>query len=65
MEILYRISYTSFIESNNLLCLLVSEEKIVLVSANQKQEFPMATMFLSNGDEMKKSYIGPSILCFL
>jgi hypothetical protein len=32
--------------SNNLLCLLVSEEKIFQISTNQKQEFPMAIMFM-------------------
>jgi len=31
--------------SNNLLCLLVSEEKIFKISANQKQELTIATMF--------------------
>ena len=33
-----------------------------LISANRKQEFPMATMLLTNRDEMRKSYRGPSKL---
>ena len=45
MEIVNRISHTSFLQSNNSLCLLVSEEKISKILANQKQELPMATMF--------------------
>ena len=49
-EIVYRISYTSFLQRNNLLCLRVSETRTV-----------MATMFLSNPGEMRKSYRGPSI----
>jgi len=48
MEILYRISHTSYLQSNNSLCLLVSDEKIFLISANQKQEMPMVTMFFAH-----------------
>jgi hypothetical protein len=59
IELLYRTSQTSFLLSNNSLCLLVSEESIFfLISANQKQELHMSTMFLSNRDEMRKSYRG-------
>jgi hypothetical protein len=36
MEILYRISHTSFLQSNNSLCPLVSE-KIFLISANRNK----------------------------
>jgi hypothetical protein len=62
MDILYRISHTPFLQSNNSLCLLVSEEKTLKISANQKQKLPMVTIFLgSNLDEMRKSYRGPSI----
>jgi hypothetical protein len=43
MEILYRIFHTPFLQSNNSLCLLVTE-KIFKISANQKQKLPMATM---------------------
>ena len=39
----------------------VSEEKIFNVPANQKQESSMAAMFLSDQDEMRKLYNGPSI----
>jgi len=46
MEMLYIISYTSFIQSNNSLCLIVSVKKIFKISANQNQELPIATMFL-------------------
>jgi hypothetical protein len=38
MAILSRIFDTSFLQINYLLCLLVSEEKIFLISANKKQE---------------------------
>ena len=38
MTILSRIFHTSFLQINYLLCLLVSEEKIFLISANKKQE---------------------------
>ena len=41
MEIVYRVSHKSFLQINNTLCLLVSEEKIKKNSANQKQELPM------------------------
>jgi hypothetical protein len=58
---LYRISHTSLLQSKNSLCLLVSEEKILKTSANQKQELPTSTMFLSNRDEMNNLYKGPSI----
>ena len=62
MDILYRISHTPFLQSNNSLCLLVSEEKTLKISANQKQKLPMVTIFFgSNLDEMRKSYRGPSI----
>jgi len=43
MEILYRISHTSFLQSNKSLCLLVSE-KIFQISANPKQELSVVTM---------------------
>jgi hypothetical protein len=46
--------------SNNLLCLLVSEEKIFQISTNQKQEFPMAIMIMYTWDEMRKLYRGPT-----
>jgi hypothetical protein len=39
MEIVYRTFYTSFLQRNNSLCHLVSEENIFQISANQKQEF--------------------------
>jgi hypothetical protein len=42
MEILYGISYTSFLQSNNSLCLLVLGEDF---STNQKQELPMETIY--------------------
>ena len=42
---IYRISHTSFLLSNNSLCLLVSEIFFFYTSVNQKQELPMATMF--------------------
>jgi hypothetical protein len=65
MTILYRISHTSFLQSNNLLCFLLSEEKISKISDNQKQELPMATMFF--GPIGMKSYRGTSckILLYL
>jgi hypothetical protein len=56
MAILYRIPHTSFLQSKKALYLLVSKE-IFIISANQKQEFTMATMFLSNWDEMRKPSI--------
>jgi hypothetical protein len=37
------------------------QRKKIKISANQKQELPMATMFLSNTNETRKSYRGPSI----
>jgi hypothetical protein len=37
-----------------------SEEKIVLKSTNQKQELPMAAMFLMDWNEMSILYRGPS-----
>ena len=40
IEYLYRISHTSFLQSNNSLCILVSK-----ISAIQVRELPMATMF--------------------
>jgi hypothetical protein len=62
MKIWYRISNTSFLQSNNSLCLLVSEEKIVFnISANQKQNCPWRPCFSSNWDKIRKSYRGPSI----
>jgi hypothetical protein len=45
MEILYMISHKSFLQSSNSICLLVSEEKIFYITANKKQELPIATMF--------------------
>ena len=43
-------SHTSFLLSNNSLCLLVSEENICLISASQRQEFPIAAMFFFLGN---------------
>jgi hypothetical protein len=40
----------------------VSEEKIFLTLANQKQELPLAAIF--EWDEMKKLYRGPYIDAF-
>ena len=55
IEMLYMISYTSFLRGNNSLCLLVSE--IFFISANQKQKLSLETMsLLSNRDEMRNSY---------
>jgi hypothetical protein len=39
----------------------VSEEKIFLTLANQKQELPLAAIFVGEWDEMKKLYRGPYI----
>jgi hypothetical protein len=61
MEILHKISHTSFLQSNNSLCLLVSEENFLKIPAIEKQELPVETMFLSNQDEMRKSYRERSI----
>ena len=47
------IFHTAFLQSSNSICLLVSEEKIFYITANQKQELPIATMFLSNQVEMR------------
>ena len=58
---LYRTSHTLFLQSNNSLCLLVSEQKIFKISTNQKQELPMGPCFLFNWDEMRRFYRGPSI----
>ena len=48
-DIVYRTSHTV----NKSLCLPVSVEKICKISANQKQELSMATMFSS---EMKRTF---------
>jgi len=77
MVILHKIFHTSFIQSNNSSCLIVSQKVVKIaanqtiiahgawifkISANQKQELLMVTMiFLSNRDEMRKSYRGHSI----
>ena len=45
MEILYMISHKSFLQSSNSICLQVSEEKFFYITANKKQELPIATMF--------------------
>jgi hypothetical protein len=65
MEILYKISKISFLQCNNSLYILVSEENIFKISANQKFFFVQCQsetrivhgdqVFLSNGDEMQKS----------
>jgi hypothetical protein len=39
----------------------VSEEKIFFKSANQKQELPMAAMFVNGSGQMSNLYRGPSI----
>ena len=39
----------------------VSEEKIFLTLANQKQELPLVAIFVGGMDEMKKLYRGPYI----
>jgi hypothetical protein len=46
MEILYRISYTSFQQSNNSLCLLFLGEDF---STNQKQELPIGIYSVQSG----------------
>jgi len=43
-ETLYRIFHTSFLQSYNSFALVVSEEKIFKISANQKQVLPMVAM---------------------
>ena len=50
MEILYRISYTTFLQSNNSLCLLVSEE-IFFNFSQSEQELLMTTMFVVQWNE--------------
>jgi hypothetical protein len=42
----------------------VSEEKIFLTLTNQKQELPLAAIFVDEWDEMKKLYRGPYIDAF-
>jgi hypothetical protein len=42
----------------------VSEEKICLALANQKQELPLAAIFVGKWDEMKTLYRGPYIDAF-
>jgi hypothetical protein len=42
----------------------VSEEKIFLTLANQKQELPLAAIFVAEWDEMKKLYRGSYIDAF-
>ena len=46
-EALYRILHRCFLPSLAPFCQGVSEEKIVLSSANQKQELPLAAIFVS------------------
>ena len=58
MEILYRNSHTSFLQSNNLLCLLVSEEKI---SQIRNKTCAWQPCFLFNRDEIRNLNRGPSI----
>jgi hypothetical protein len=42
----------------------VSEKKIFLTLANQKQELPLAAIFVGEWNEMKKLYRGPYIDAF-
>ena len=60
MNILYRISYTSFLQSNNSLCLLVFQI-IFSPQSIRNKNCPWRPCLLSNWDEMRKSYRGPSI----
>ena len=53
--------YSSFLQSNNSLSLLVTEENFVLFHQVRNKTFPWRPCFLSNWDEMCKSYRGPSI----
>ena len=63
IQILYRISHTSFLQRNNSLCHLVSEEKIFFLnfSLSEKKKFPWRPCFLLNQDEMRKSLRWPYI----
>jgi hypothetical protein len=61
MDILYKTSHTSFLQNNNSFCLLVSDKKFFLISANQTQELPMATLFFVQLGWYEKSHRIPSI----
>ena len=65
MEILYKISHTSLLQSKNSLCLLVSDEKIFSISINQKQELPMSTMFFVPSKWNEQSLKRTFHRCFL
>jgi hypothetical protein len=58
--ILYRISHTSFLQSNNSLCLLVSEENIFLNFNQSETRIVNGDHGWSIRDEMMKSRGGPS-----
>jgi hypothetical protein len=48
MDILYRIPHALFLQSNNSLCLLVSEENIFYSnSVNREKDLPMVAMLFS------------------
>ena len=47
-QFLYMTSHTTTVPTYKYLGLVVSEEKIFQVSANQNLEFPLAAMFLQN-----------------
>jgi hypothetical protein len=60
MEILYKISHTSILQSNNSLCFLVSEE-IFLFYFSQSEKRTAHGYLVFCLDEMRKSYRGTSI----
>ena len=53
---LYSISHTSFLQSNNSLRLLVSEERLLKFQSIRNKNDPWRLCLLSNQDEMMKSY---------
>ena len=61
MEILYRISHTSFPQSNNSLCLLVSEEKIFRNWPTRNKNCLWWPCLLTDRDNMSNLNRGPSI----
>jgi len=61
MEILYRISHTSFSQSSNSLCLLVSEKIFLNFSQSEARIAHGNHIFLFNQDDMRKVDREPSI----
>ena len=61
MEILYRISHTSFSQSSNSLCLLVSEKIFLNFSQSETRIAHGNHIFLFNQDDMRKVDREPSM----